>query len=405
MAEIFSNAQLTISATRAKGGADGCFSIRSQEPFEFNHRGERRQIRDNPDIWSSFHTTARDRDGIVKDLFLRIKPRHGVQHDPLLKRAWVFQEQILSPRIVHFASGELYWECQSYVCCECIGWEKRSESLQLETRRRKAHNQLVRRRPSLQNPFSTFPEQERERDFEAYRSLIEQYTNTDITFDLDRLPALSGIAFGRHDEYLAGMWKSILVESLHWISTRSLSHAMAYRPFENKAPSWSWVAIKSPVRHIGEFSAEFRDSIYGKGKVLAKVVAASCTTEGADERGRVESGYLKIQGLTTRCKVTRIGLRDSPNLHQSDSYGKIAGHGVEGEFELDVPIVLARTQSSEVSPGEDLLLLQLSQRVALILQDIAEAPGAYRRVGISCMDKEDLQKWFAKSVIASIFVL
>jgi hypothetical protein len=31
---------------------------------------------------------------------------------PLLTRAWAYQEQLLSPRVVHFGSQELTWECR-----------------------------------------------------------------------------------------------------------------------------------------------------------------------------------------------------------------------------------------------------------------------------------------------------
>jgi hypothetical protein len=38
---------------------------------------------------------------------------------PLLKRAWVFQERLLSPRLLHFSFGELIWECRHVSACEC----------------------------------------------------------------------------------------------------------------------------------------------------------------------------------------------------------------------------------------------------------------------------------------------
>ncbi|KAH7234651.1 heterokaryon incompatibility protein-domain-containing protein, partial [Fusarium redolens] len=189
MAQVFSNAQLTIAASRAADGAGGCFTRYASEPFT-----------------------------LIK---------HGLTRAPLLQRAWVLQEQVLSPRLLHFACGELYWECVSHVACECRGWEQRAESLQSETRLRKAHGRL---------------------DFEAYRTLVEQYMDLDITNDADRLPALSGITFGRpHDEYLAGMWRSMLIESLHWSPSRRGAERRAYRPAIYRAPSWSWASIEGHI--------------------------------------------------------------------------------------------------------------------------------------------------------------
>jgi hypothetical protein len=403
MAKIFSRAQLTISASHAKDGNEGCFSIRTEEPFEYRHRGEAVKRRDLPAIWEDFSIRARDRDGVTKNLNIRVKPRHGVQHNPLLQRAWVYQEQILSPRILHFASGELYFECKSYVCCECMGWEKRSESLQIETRRRKAHSQLVELKPSLRQPSFESKQQQMNRNFDAYRSLVEEYTDTHITKELDRLPALSGISFGRQDDYLAGMWRSILVHSLHWKSTRSASHGMARRPYTYRAPSWSWAAIEAPVRHIGEFSAEYLTGLYEKAEPVADVIFASCTPEGIDARGKVSSGYLKIRGQVVRCRATAVKVREDPGLHQSDSCAELRLRNLVGECELDVPLSLAQQRPAEVVPGQDVLLLRISNRVALVLDDVVDKPDTYQRRGIAWIKKAE--KWFEGTANVSISIL
>ncbi|KAK3364799.1 heterokaryon incompatibility, partial [Lasiosphaeria ovina] len=34
-----------------------------------------------------------------------------VDRSPLDKRGWVFQERLLSRRVLHFAEGQIYWEC------------------------------------------------------------------------------------------------------------------------------------------------------------------------------------------------------------------------------------------------------------------------------------------------------
>lgn len=41
------------------------------------------------------------------------------QEEPLLGRAWVFQERILSRRNVYITSSEVIWECRSGFSCEC----------------------------------------------------------------------------------------------------------------------------------------------------------------------------------------------------------------------------------------------------------------------------------------------
>ena len=315
----------------------------------------------------------------------------------------VFQEQVLSPRILHFSTNELYWECQSYVGCECLGWEKRAESLQLETRKRKAHKQLISYKHTLQQRNGVEPAKERMKDFEAYRSLIEQYTRTHITMDLDRLPALSGISAGRQDAYLAGMWRGILEESLHWVTARDPEHCMAYRPEEYRAPSWSWAAVESPIGHIGEFSESYNHVIYDAGETVATVDSVACTPAGADARGRVVRGYLKIRGQTSRCVVTSIHVRD--DQHIRDSFAAIKKGNLKAEVELDVPLCLARSSPAEVFRGQNLLLLRISKRVALVLQDVSDTPGAYTRVGIAHLEKNDAPQMFTDGAKESIFIL
>jgi hypothetical protein len=402
MARIFSCAQLTLSATHAKDGSEGCFSIRTEEPFPYAYREELVWRRDIPAIWDDFAVRVRDRDGVTKSLGIRVQAPHGVRHEPLLQRAWVFQEQILSTRILHFAAGELSWECNSHIFCECMGWKKRSESLQMDTRRRKAHSRLVDRKPSLGHSSFESPERHWHGDFEAYRSLVEQYTKTHITHELDRLPALSGISFGRRDGYLAGMWRSMLVESLHWMSTPSAGHCMAFRPFKYRGPTWSWAAVEAPVEHIGELSSEYENGIYGNTEMAADVVSASCTPEGVDPRGRVVDGYLMIQGPVIRCRVTAVRVRDDPGPHESDSCAEIRLRALVGECHLDVPVSLARQRPAEVVPNQELALLRISTGVALVLAAMVDIPSAYQRVGIFRF--KQAEAWFTGSSIISVLI-
>ncbi|KAK3493492.1 hypothetical protein B0T13DRAFT_403286 [Neurospora crassa] len=44
--------------------------------------------------------------------------------EPILGRAWVFQERLLSRRTLHFGSSEVLWECRSGCFCECGGIER-----------------------------------------------------------------------------------------------------------------------------------------------------------------------------------------------------------------------------------------------------------------------------------------
>ncbi|KAK3352091.1 hypothetical protein B0H65DRAFT_420661, partial [Neurospora tetraspora] len=71
--------------------------------------------------------------------------------------------------------------------------------------------------------------------------VVDQYQTLDLTFDRDKLVAISGLAKMHskflNTQYLAGMWLANLPEQLLW--HRDLSQAP--RPYsEYVAPSWSW---------------------------------------------------------------------------------------------------------------------------------------------------------------------
>ncbi|KAK0113581.1 hypothetical protein ONS95_013829 [Cadophora gregata] len=137
MADIYTKSYLTISASRGENGDRGLFGLRTDEPLKLVH-SDLQQVR-NPAIWQPFRISGTDRDACLRNFTVLMRRPHGLYEDkkpkePLLKRAWVFQEQILSPRLIHFASGELYFECKSHVACKCRGWEEKANSSQWETR-------------------------------------------------------------------------------------------------------------------------------------------------------------------------------------------------------------------------------------------------------------------------------
>lgn len=98
MADIYSRAVLTIAASLAERDTDSLFSHAPQ-----TYRSKR---------LTNFNGS---------DVFVRMTMDHG--HGPaplpLLNRAWVLQERLLSPRIVHFTHQELVWECMEDLTCEC----------------------------------------------------------------------------------------------------------------------------------------------------------------------------------------------------------------------------------------------------------------------------------------------
>ena len=107
------------------------------------------------------------------------------------QRGWVFQEWLLSPRVLHFGRHQVLWECRDQDACEMYP-EGIPAGLDLFLDKLK------------------ILEQESEND--AYRlwySYVETYSQAALTVPGDKLVALSGVAkrfmTRTNDVYLAGM--------------------------------------------------------------------------------------------------------------------------------------------------------------------------------------------------------
>jgi hypothetical protein len=101
MASVYQNSWLTIAATAASDGNDGCLSPHPIYCIDGKENGHlyRILVREHIDH-SSFGRSA--------ELSNRPATRRRF---PLLSRGWTLQEQLLAPCIIHFTEQELVWEC------------------------------------------------------------------------------------------------------------------------------------------------------------------------------------------------------------------------------------------------------------------------------------------------------
>ena len=199
---------------------------------------------------------------------------------PLLTRAWVYQERLLAPRVIHFGPAELVFECRQDTLCECGSARRRAFM--------GSHGVGV---PSLAFGTST-PVKDALDGTETWRSMAEEYAELALTFQADKLPAFSGLAqfvqaralqgsvpLGR---YLAGIWERSLVKDLTW----NTKGALVARAKEYVAPSWSWM---SSLEKISYKMTRFQTDS------LCDIKHIEVSTEGSQEFGRVTSGFVVIE--------------------------------------------------------------------------------------------------------------
>ncbi|EDN99732.1 hypothetical protein SS1G_02590 [Sclerotinia sclerotiorum 1980 UF-70] len=135
---------------------------------------------------------------------------------PLYKRAWVFQEQMLSPRTIHFGK-QLLWECKEQRASETFpsGIPVVPENGNDDTTRL-----LPERGANLVVDPKDWKSRLRESQYIFWRSTLEQYLSCSLTYQSDKLVAFGAIAREYQEQldyvYLAGLWKNQLPFCLIW---------------------------------------------------------------------------------------------------------------------------------------------------------------------------------------------
>ncbi|PSN72576.1 HET-domain-containing protein, partial [Corynespora cassiicola Philippines] len=251
MCDVYRNAVLTIAAAHAPGGNVGCFEDRDgllQFPFILDIPIPEEARRDTYRHLRMLFTSY----GRIGDV--------GKPEPPLYGRAWVLQEQLLSPRMLVFDGPQIRWECLSM-----HGSERTPQG---GISRHIGHQKSIRTGIMQDAEFFHLPNFD-SREFgelskhQDWCYTVMDYTHRGMTKAFDRLAAIDGIAQALSRKttqtYLAGLWSKHFWLGMLW----SISHRNEFTPtvpdafvlednphvrhVEPIAPSWSWVSVTVPV--------------------------------------------------------------------------------------------------------------------------------------------------------------
>lgn len=295
MCDVYGNAWLTIAATSSRNCREGILNNPLSGDSVDSFLSSNRLVKwsgsnaANGVEWIAIPQPAQSSSG----RHLKVKPEEQEMFPetwPLLTRAWVLQERILSPRVLHFATPELWFECKEEVRCECSGAHLSGPS-QIGFGRR------------IQKPLEKGDAKELGK---LWQELVEEYTKLYLTKEEDRLPALSGLAqrFSRAMpgvEYLAGLWGNSFPEGLAWYKESTVEETRQSQAIQGMIPSWSWAASPGPVKFPSTGPFNFWSThVKARCDPHSNVVRAQCqpmtpSPAGLTERVRGES--LCVQGL------------------------------------------------------------------------------------------------------------
>ncbi|KAK1976682.1 heterokaryon incompatibility protein [Colletotrichum cereale] len=256
MLNVYQNSILNLAATQSRNSHNGLFVHRTPEnllsgPFPIS----------NGALSGSFIA--------VEAALDKTYWTAAVDNAPLNTRGWVLQERVISPRVAHFTSDQVIWDCPELTAAETV-----PSGAQVMPRMVPSGIGPKRGSSLLKVP------QEQARALGQWGTIVKAYSQCHLTVPSDKVVALSGVVdylrLKLKDKFFSGLWRAQMEMQLCWVVAEPNT---AKR--NATAPSWSWMsvdcAVDTPQHH------EYEGYVV---KLLAKVVDVEETAE-TDNKGRV----------------------------------------------------------------------------------------------------------------------
>jgi len=248
MADVYKNAVLTISAARAKSCDEGFLGVQEQKVS---------LLQDSIKLPMNCLNGAI---GTVLFYCSRASSQPGHFNPPIDKRAWTYQEKLLSRRVVSFFNGFIEWSCPS---CVLSDDELSNGELGIRDPEYLRFTQPFFGRTRYLCPILYCAPEDRHKypdDLamlpEVWWTAVYEYTMRSLSNLDDRLPAIAGIASEFHnltgDVYVAGLWMSHLIRDLQWQVLSPLEESAnnaGSRNFKYNAPTWTWASVHECIIH------------------------------------------------------------------------------------------------------------------------------------------------------------
>ncbi|KAF2108726.1 heterokaryon incompatibility protein-domain-containing protein [Lophiotrema nucula] len=362
MGEVYRHAFCNIGAVAASEGSAGLFVERDT------------RLVSSPCI----QIERQDLSG-AKKTFLPIISQHGSSFTQLilLRRGWVLQERLLSPRSIYFGQ-DLGWECSELQASETYPegqghsfsstpWGDGATPFRLAN--------LFHKESLVE--VSDGPLREAHR---RWLFIAQGFSETVLTYKDDVFPAISGLAHSMKDivadVYIAGLWKNDLVRGLLWEVPRGDTSSRDYI-----APSWSWAS--SGGRVYFPLVQQYTSSATEVNVV--EVNAVHTTLAGPDPMGKVTDGLIHITGHLQQSRrrfrspsPSEYRWRYADNFYDDNS----STCGGEAKTYQETFHFLLCYQQIEYHPQKGIFLL------GLIIEPTGRTKDEYRRVGMFCHPAE-----------------
>lgn len=279
MSQIYQNAAVNVSADSGMDPRAGCFVKRDPAdiiPLEIH----------SPQLSQSWT--------VLPGPFILFD---WMRTTPSFSRAWIHRERQLARRVLHFTCKEVIWEC-----CGTEGTSFASEMLPGGAPFKHGlfnseHKYQIGR---LQQGLIKGAEE----SYATWNDICEHLSDKSLTKPSDMPIVLSSLAkdfenWLPEDEYIAGLWRSTLPQSLSW-------YTRCFKPDDMSpiAPSWSWLSTGCAVRLAHRCHVEEKSC-------LAKILNIFTKPKYQNPYGSVKGSVLEVEGML---KHIRIFLTESSSV-------------------------------------------------------------------------------------------
>lgn len=276
MTAVYKHAYLTIAAANSSNAEEGFLKPR---PFGY----------------MTLKIHSRTEKAQATSIFIK-SPEHrpGTRpiQEPLDRRGWALQEFTMARRVLRFNTESLVWFCDG------------GEWNELHLDEYNFHYNGPS--PGMVRLKHVFGEADPQ-PFDGWSLAVHSYTRRKLTFQEDKLPAISGLAaaYAAHTgyKYYAGLWREDMIAGLCWYRVPSHNHCEAVAPRAAPgasnyiAPSWSWASVSvavEPPRRLLSFAYP---------APLGSVAVLNCEVEviGKNPFGHVGFGRLTLRAPVLPC--------------------------------------------------------------------------------------------------------
>ncbi|CAK1355983.1 uncharacterized protein RHO25_000368 [Cercospora beticola] len=279
MCEVYRGAEINIALAAAADGSESALSNRDTSLV--------RAVSTRA-LWHDEGAT--EPDWIVFSLSTGVE---DLTESQLMKRAWVVQELQLATRTVVLGADQIYHICRPVMSCETFPGGM----------------------PGHMHQFLWFRKLAVVYRYNAWDDLVQTFSKCGITKASDWTMAIAGLArwYAKQldDEYVAGLWRSLLPCCLLWAVQ---DDAVTKRAAPYRAPTWSWLSIEGPVCCTSQAEGE---------QDLCDII--SIRVDLIDSRnpyGQIRAGDIILRGYVT--PVTLWGKREFAMIGTTDcNTGKI----------------------------------------------------------------------------------